>query len=180
MDDYKENLTIKIDTDDYGQVFVYPHILTRDKKVKERIKFELDSGSSYTTMSCDDLSILGYEKSILNSFKDYKSVKTAGGEIMLKHLGYITLLFEGIGIDNVNIYFSLDYEGKTLGTLLGSDFLKFFNYSVNYDIPELYIEKTKRIPPVTRDEKPLKIYSIGSTQVHIDKNQVDVNSLSRK
>jgi hypothetical protein len=50
-----------------GRVEFTAEVLTGDKKSLRNIAFKLDSGSDFTTISCDDLVDLGYTQEFLHN-----------------------------------------------------------------------------------------------------------------
>lgn len=59
--------------------------------------------------------------------------------------------------------------GTDLRSLFGSDILKYFNYSVNFDVNgigdtgEFQISQALRVPRLSKGEKQIQIYSIDKS-----------------
>jgi hypothetical protein len=50
-----------------GRVEFRAHVMTGDRKSLKGVDFKYDSGSDFTTLSCDDLDRLGYARDYLES-----------------------------------------------------------------------------------------------------------------
>ena len=55
-----------------GRVEFDAEVLTSDKMSLNTVTFKLDSGSDFTTLSCDDLTMLGYDIKFLRSRRRIK------------------------------------------------------------------------------------------------------------
>jgi len=60
-----EPITIPFEPSGLGRVVFRAYMMTGDRKCLDRIKFKLDSGSDFTTISCRDLDYLGYSQEFL-------------------------------------------------------------------------------------------------------------------
>ena len=60
----------------------------------DTITFKLDTGSDFTTLSYDDLKLLGYEDEYLHKCAVYETIaSSAGGTIELQYLDNISIKF---------------------------------------------------------------------------------------
>ena len=120
----------------------------------------MDSGSDFTTLSCEDLSLLGYSQEILRSCPFHGNEPSTAFSDTKPHLRYMTNISIKFGdreLQNCRIFFALDTKLKSL---FGSDILKYFNREVNYDEGKLYLRKRIVEPELSRDETPIQIYSL--------------------
>ena len=60
-----EPIVISFSPNNLGRVEFFAYVMTGDKKSLKRIEFKLDSGSDFTTLSYDDLMLLGYSQEFL-------------------------------------------------------------------------------------------------------------------
>jgi hypothetical protein len=153
-------IIIPFDPNKYGQVWVYANVLAGDRKSLKMIEFKLDSGSDLTTLSCDDLSKLGYTDEFLRSCPFHKSGAVGASDEIKLTLQYITnvsIKFEDRELQGCRVYFSL---GTSLRSLLGSDILKYFNREINYDTGELRLTQTSRKTQLSEGEVPIQIYTL--------------------
>ena len=56
-------IVIDFTSSNLGRVEFDADVMTGDRKSLRSVEFKLDSGSDFTTLSCDDLEMLGYGKS---------------------------------------------------------------------------------------------------------------------
>jgi hypothetical protein len=147
-----------------GRVEFDAEVLTADGKSLDTVTFKLDTGSDFTTLSCDDLKLLGYEDEFLRSCAVYETkASSAGGELKLQYMDNISIKFGDREIQGCRIFFAL---GTDLRSLFGSDILKYFNYSVNYDADgtgetgEFQMNIAARFPKLSKGEAQIHIYSL--------------------
>jgi len=133
-------------------------VMTSDRKSFGGVRFKLDSGSDFTTISCDELYNLGYAHDFLkNCPLHHLSASTASSDICLQYIRNISIKFGEREIQNCRIFFALDSQ---LRSLFGSDILKYFNWGVNYDKKLLQLDKAENIPALSQGEEPLHIYTV--------------------
>ena len=141
-----------------GRVEFDAEVKTGDNLSLKKITFKLDTGSDFTTLSCDDLTMLGYKTDFLKSCKFHKQASAAGGtSVPLQYIENVSIKFGDRELQGCRIFFAL---GTKLRNLFGSDILKYFNYSVDFDLGELTLSKTTNTPKLTKGEKPIHIYSL--------------------
>ncbi|MCL2004227.1 MAG: retropepsin-like domain-containing protein [Oscillospiraceae bacterium] len=133
--------------------------MTADRKSFVDITFKLDSGSDFTTLSCEDLDALGYSKEHLHSCKVFGKASTASGEVDLQYIENISIKFGDRELQGGRIFFALETEMRSL---FGSDILKYFNREINYDKCELRLNKTENPPGLAQGETPIQIYSVSN------------------
>ncbi|MCL2054419.1 MAG: retropepsin-like domain-containing protein [Oscillospiraceae bacterium] len=150
-------IIIPFEPNSLGRVEFKAHVMTGDRQSLKRVWFKLDSGSDFTTVSCDDLRRLGYSEEFLKSCPYHEnSVSLAMGEnrAPLQYITNVSIKFGDRELQHCRIFFSL---GTTLRSLFGSDILKYFNRETCYDTGELRLSERKKKPPL----------SIGETAIHI-------------
>ncbi|MCL2086845.1 MAG: retropepsin-like domain-containing protein [Oscillospiraceae bacterium] len=170
-------IKINFETDERGRVDFEADVTTFDSKSLRPIKFKLDTASDFTTLSDEALERLGYtEELLLNECNDitHKAI-TGAGEIPLRHIDNVSIKFGDREIQHARVFFMLkkdldikirqaidkgEIKQPKLNTLLGSDLMKHFNFTVNYDDLELTLWKTTRTPKLSQGEKPIQIYSV--------------------
>ena len=153
-----EQISIPFNYNSLGRVDFIADVLTGDCKSFKSVWFKLDSGSDFTTISCDDLYNLGYTRKFLEGCAYHAtSASTASSDIRLHYINNISLKFEYREIQSCRIFFALDSQ---LRSLFGSDILKYFNREVNYDEGMLWLTRTKKAPGLSEGELPLQIYTI--------------------
>ena len=142
-----------------GRVEFDAEVMTGDKMSLNTVTFKLDSGSDFTTLSCEDLFLLGYDDAYLRKCKFHNPALAAGGSsVTLQYIEDVSIKFGDRELQGCRVFFAL---GTKLSSLFGSDILKYFNYSVNFDVGELTLSKTSIAPKLAKDEKPIQIYSLG-------------------
>jgi len=80
-----------------GRVIFEAQVMTGDRKSFNDVEFKLDSGSDFTTISCDDLAILGYECDFLESCPFHNTqVSTASGDLILplRYISDVSIKFD--------------------------------------------------------------------------------------
>ena len=157
-----EPIIIPFIPNNLGRVVFYAHVMTGDRKSVRRINFKLDSGSDFTTLSCDDLDLLGYTHEFLSS-RPYHAIKasTASDEIILplQYISDVSIKFGDRELQTCRVFFAL---GTQLRSLFGSDILKYFNREINYDTGELRLSVCGEKPKLSEGEVSIQIYSIES------------------
>jgi len=155
-----EPIIISFTPNNLGRVDFYAYVMTGDRKGLDRIGFKLDSGSDFTTLSCDDLDYLGYSQDFLKSCPYHKTtVSTASDKenLKLQYISNVSIKFVDRELQGCRIYFAL---GTELLSLFGSDILKYFNRQVNYDAGEMRLSECINKPQLSKNETPIQIYSM--------------------
>ena len=147
-----------------GRVEFDAEVMTADRLTLDTITFKLDTGSDFTTLSCEDLELLGFDQDFLKSCATYGDpASSAGGELRLQYIDNVSIKLGNREIQGCRIFFAL---GTGLRSLFGSDILKYFNYSVDFDIDatgnigELQLCPATRIPQLSKGETQIQIYAI--------------------
>jgi hypothetical protein len=73
-----------------GRVEFTASVLAGDRKSLGNVDFKLDSGSDFTTISCDDLKKLGYTQEFLQGCPVHANVASIATEEITLQLQYIT------------------------------------------------------------------------------------------
>jgi len=134
--------------------------MTGDKKSFDTVRFKLDSGSDFTTLSCEDLDNLGYSEEYLRSCKVHGKAHTATSvEVDLQYIEGVSIKFGDRELQGCRIFFAL---GSGMRSLFGSDILKYFNREINYDKGELRLDLTENPPGLAQNETPIQIYSVSN------------------
>ena len=159
-----ESIVIPFTQLSVGRVEFDAEVLTADGKSLDTVTFKLDTGSDFTTLSYDDLKLLGYSDEFLRTSAVYDTKATsAGGNLKLQYMDGISIKFGNRELQNCRVFFAL---GTNLKSLFGSDILKYFNYSVNFDIDdtgttgEFRMSVAARVPALSAGEKQIQIYSL--------------------
>jgi len=145
-----------------GRVEFLADVMTGDCKTFGGVEFKLDSGSDFTTISCDDLETLGYSLEYLKSCPYHElKASTASDEyrLPLQYITNVSIKFEDRELQGCRIFFALDTR---LRSLFGSDILKYFNREINYDNGELLLTELDNSPLLSEGETPIQIYSLES------------------
>jgi len=153
-------ITIKFDPSNLGRVVFLAQVMTGDRKTFDDVFFKLDSGSDFTTLSCDDLEVLGYESGFLEACPYYGvNASTASEDLILplQYIDNVSIKFGDRELQGCRVFFAL---GTRLRSLFGSDILKYFNREINYDSGELQLTKLHTTPLLLPGEKPIQIYSV--------------------
>jgi hypothetical protein len=93
-----------------GRVGFTANVLTGDGKSLGAVDFKLDSGSDFTTISCDDLEKLGYTQEFLQNCPVYANEAQAASDDLTLRLRYITnvsIKFGDRELQSCRIYFAL-------------------------------------------------------------------------
>lgn len=153
-------IIIPFEPNSLGRVEFTAHVMTGDRKSLKKVDFKLDSGSDFTTVSCDDLDRLGYTQEYLKSCPHHGGGATLAMDENRTPLQYITnvsIKFGDRELQHCRVFFAL---GTSLRSLFGSDILKYFNREVCYDTGELRLLERKDKPQLSTGETPIEIYSI--------------------
>ena len=154
-----EPIVIPFTPNNLGRVNIKISVMTGDRKSLKSVNFKLDSGSDFTTLSCDDLEKLGYLREFLQNCPHYGAASTASNDfdLPLQYITNISLKFGNRELQGCKIFFALDTR---LRSLIGSDILKYFNREINYDKGELRLKKTAGKPCLSAGEEPIQIYNL--------------------
>jgi len=153
-------ITIPFDSNSLGRIEFLAHMLTGDFKSFGVVRYKLDSGSDFTTISCDELNRLGYTREFLEKCPFYgniASLATHENQLKLQYITNVSIKFGNREIQGCRVFFALDTQ---LRNLFGGDILKYFNWEVNYDKGLLRLVQTEKFPKFSEGETPLHIYSI--------------------
>lgn len=153
-------IIIPFDTNNLGRVEFDADVMTADRMSLGKVEFKLDSGSDFTTISCDDLETLGYTVEYLKTCPHHKSKASTASDDLHLHLQYITnvsIKFEDRELQGCRIFFALNTK---LRSLFGSDILKYFNREINYDNGTLTLSELACAPTLSDGEAPIHIYSL--------------------
>jgi hypothetical protein len=153
-------ITIPFIPSNLGRVEFDAEVMTGDRKTFGDVTFKLDSGSDFTTLSCDDLEVLGYEKQYLQACPYHDSHASTASEnfvLPLQYVSDVSIKFEDRELQGCRIFFALN---TNLRSLFGSDILKYFNREINYDAGELRLHEANNKPVLSSGEKPIHIYSV--------------------
>ena len=154
-------IIIDFSSSNLGRVEFDADVITGDRKSLKSVEFKLDSGSDFTTLSCDDLEMLGYDMEYLKSCPYHNTRASTASEDLVLPLQYITdvsIKFGERELQGCRIFFAL---GTNLRSLFGSDILKYFNREINYDYNELRLTELKSKPILSPGEKPIQIYTLS-------------------
>ena len=151
-------IVIPFDTNNLGRIEFDIDVMTGDRKTLGTVEFKLDSGSDFTTVSCDDLETLGYTPEYLKSCPFHQTkASTASDEYHLP-LQYIVNVSIKIGdreLQGCRIFFAPDTK---LRSLFGSDILKYFDWEVSYSRGELLLTELSCKPLLSEGETLIQIY----------------------
>jgi len=155
-------IVIPFTPNNLGRVIFEAQVMAGDGKSFSDVEFKLDSGSDFTTISCDDLIVLGYEREFLESCPFHNTqASTASGDLILplQYLNNVSIKFDDRELQGCRIFFALRTK---LRSLFGSDILKYFNREIDYDSGELRLMELKNKPILSDGEKPVQIYLFES------------------
>lgn len=150
-----------------GRIEFEAEVMTSDRKSLDTVTFKMDTASDFTTLSYDDLKLLGYKDDFLYKCSVVTEASTAGGRIELRYIDNVSIKIGNRELQGCRIFFSLRND---LRSLFGSDILKYFNYSVNFDIDdtgeigEFKMQKTIRLPQLSNNERQIYIYSLSKNE----------------
>ena len=155
-----EPIIISFPPSGLGRVMLELPVQTGNGLSLEQVWFKLDSGSDFTTISCKDLTMLGYTQEFLQSCPyHHVSASAASDDLKLRfqYMTNVAIKFGEHELQGCRIFFIL---GSQLRSLLGCDILKYFNYEINYDKGEMRLHKTVNTPELSEGETSIQIYSI--------------------
>ena len=159
----KPPIRIKFTPNNIGRVIINIDVRKADGLSHKNIVFKLDSGSDFTTISIEDLQLLGFKNYFLSKcpkhiLPENQKVTTADGTpVKLQYINNMSMMFEDREILNVRLFFAM---GTNMRSLFGSDILKYFNSEVNYDIGYLSLYERSSMPDLSNNEVPLQIYEL--------------------
>ena len=140
-----------------GRVEITAGVMTGNRKSFADVEFKLDSGSDFTTLSCNDLNNLGYSLNFLQNCQYYSTdASTASGALRLQFITNVSIKLSERELQGCRVFFAL---GTNLRSLLGSDILKYFNWEVNYDLGLLRMNQVAAKPALSPGESPLQVYA---------------------
>ena len=156
-----EPIVIPFIPNSLGRVEFKADVMTGDRKSLDKVDFKLDSGSDFTTLSCDDLDYLGYSQEYLKS-RPYHvagaSLAMGGKKKPLQYIENVSIKFGDRELQQCRVYFALETQ---LSSFFGSDILKYFNREINYDTGELKLFERKSEPGFSTGENTqINIYSL--------------------
>jgi len=154
-------ITIPFISNELGRVGFDALVSAADNKSLKKIRFKLDYGSDFTTLSCEALRLLGYSQEFLKNCPLHdKKASLAADEVNvpLQYITNVSIKFGYRELQNCRVFFALD---TGLRSLFGTDLLKYFNANVDYDDGVLKLYE-RRIKPglANGEDKPIQIYSI--------------------
>jgi hypothetical protein len=160
-----ESIIIPFIPNSLGRVEFKADVMTGDRKSLDKVDFKLDSGSDFTTLSCDDLDYLGYSQEYLKS-RPYHvagaSLAMGGENRPLQYIENVSIKFGDRELQQCRVYFALETD---LSSFFGSDVLKYFNRTIDYDKGELTLFERKTTPPLSvGEDTPISIYSLEQAQ----------------
>lgn len=156
-----EPIIIPFTPNSLGRVDFRAYVMTGDRKSLKGVDFKYDSGSDFTTLSCEDLDVLGYSQEFLKS-RPYHvagaSLAMGGKKKPLQYIENVSIKFGNRELQQCRVYFALETE---LSSFFGSDILKYFNREINYDKGELKLFERKSEPGLSvGEDTPISIYSL--------------------
>ena len=155
-----ESIIIPFIPNNLGRIVFAAHVMTGNRKSLDKIRFKLDYGSDFTTISCDDLKMLGYTDDFLQNcpfHKDDASAAFGKNKLKFQYITDVSIKFGNRELQGCRIFYALRTD---LRSLFGTDILKYFNSEINYDIGEICLRKRSESPALSRDEKQIQIYSL--------------------
>ncbi|MDR1687375.1 MAG: hypothetical protein LBS21_02030 [Clostridiales bacterium] len=167
-----EPIIVSLRPNNLGRVLFSADVLGASKKQQNDVEFKLDSGSDFTIISRRDLiRSLGYSKEFLNSCPLYytenprvNATQVDGTPLPLRYIKNISMMVNGREIINTRIFFqSEEQKGKETRNLFGTDILKYFNWSIDYDKWLLTLSKRNLANvELSPGEKRLEVYDLTS------------------
>ena len=149
-------VTIPFTASNLGRVEFLAGVMTANGKSFDDVEFKLDSGSDFTTLSCDDLKNLGYSMDFLRECPFYPTeAQAVSSNIRLQYLTNVSIKFAERELQGCRVFFAL---ATNLRSLFGSDILKYFNWEVNYDLGLLRLNQVESKPALSPCETALHIY----------------------
>jgi hypothetical protein len=153
-------IVIPFTSNELGRVKFNVHVSTADSKSLKRIRFKLDYGSDFTTLSCEALDSFGYSDEYLKNCPVHEGGATLAAHELNVPVQYITnvsIKFGDRELQHCRVFFAL---GTGLRSLFGTDILKYFNSAINYDDGIFELTERKNKPGLAKGEKQIQIYSI--------------------
>jgi len=153
-------IVIQFTPNNLGRAAFKANVLTGDSKGLDTVVFKLDSGSDFTTLSCDDLDYLGYSQDFLKLCPYHETIASTASSkesLNLQYISNVSIKFGDRELQGCRIYFALNTE---LLSLFGNDILKYFNREINYDVGEIRLSECINKPQLSIGETPIQIYSI--------------------
>jgi len=153
-------ITISFTPNNLGRIVFLAQMMTGDRKNLNDVLFKLDTGSDFTTISCDDLDRLGYSPEYLKSCPRHEvraSLASDELRVPLQYIPNVSIKFGERELQHCRIFFAL---GTKLRSLFGTDILKYFKMEICYDIGEFKLTKREEKPLLSTGETPIQIYSI--------------------
>ena len=141
-----------------GRIELELGVMTADRLSLKTVSFKLDTGSEFTTLSNEDIAKLGYTDAFLQSCKVYGNASSAAGNVVLQYIDDVSIKLGDREIQGCRVFFA---RGSQLHSLFGSDILRYFNYSVNYDTGELQMSLAAKAPKLAQGEPQLHIYPLN-------------------
>jgi len=83
-------IVIPFTSNDLGRILFNAHVSTSDSKSLKRVNFKLDYGSDFTTLSCEDLDILGYSYEYLKNCPAHEDGASLAADEVNVPVQYIT------------------------------------------------------------------------------------------
>ena len=155
-----ESIVIPFTSNELGRVEFTAQVMTGDRKSLDDVRFKVDSGSDFTTLSCDDLKLLGYSQEYLKScpFHEVKaSTASADLNLALQYITNVSIKFGDRELQQCRVFFAL---GTGLRSFLGNDIMKYFNREINYDDGVIILSERKNKPKLATGEVQINIYSL--------------------
>ena len=144
-----------------GRIEIEADVMTGDRKSLKKVSFTYDSGSDFTTLSCDDLEVLGYTEQYLKSRPFHvagASLAMGGKSKPLQYIENVSIKFGDRELQQCRVYFALETD---LSSFFGSDILKYFNRLIDYDKGEMTLFERRSEPGLSVGENnPINIYSL--------------------
>jgi len=141
----------KFDFSEFGRVYVEINIKQQDSIAMPPVRFKVDTGADKTTISKEDLVVLGYDMHWIKQnavvFKDEEKPTTASGDRI--NAGYVQLpLINILGYEGKSWPFQIIMdEEQDFRNLLGRDLLAGFNYWFSNDEEKFTIARAKTFKP---------------------------------
>jgi hypothetical protein len=155
-----ESIIIPFVPNNLGRIEFRAQVMTGNRKSLDDVRFKYDSGSDFTTISCDDLEYLGYSYDYLKSCPHHESgasLAMGDNRTPLQYITNVSIKFGDRELQHCRVFFAL---GTTLRSLFGSDILKYFNREICYDSGELRLSERESMPELSVGEVPIQIYSL--------------------
>ena len=155
-----QRIIVPFSSDGLGRVEFPAFISTGNRLSLEAVRFKLDSGSDFTTLSYDDLLDLGYTHKFLQGCPHHSNLVSTASEnlnLRLQYISDISIKFGDRELQGCRIFFAL---GTKLRNLFGNDIMKYFNREIDYDAGELRLTQRMTAPELSAGEKLIQIYTL--------------------